>query len=290
MNRVHKVAIGAVLAIGATAAVSVLGVSQNSAPTRCAEGMVALGPRCCGEGQHLDHGQCRSAPARCARGLDATPTGCVAPARKVVISAGSIHVGPGDWEAQGIVLAHDAVVAAFEIDATEVTESRYAACVRAGACAQVPLSGEPGKPIVGVRRDDGAAFCAWAGGALPSRDQLTLATAGATGRRYAWGDTGIVCRRAAWGLERGPCASGGNGPEVAGSHPDGASPDGVLDLTGNVAEWTRAEGADARLGEVRGGSYRDTEAAALRSWNRREIDASARATDIGLRCAYTRPD
>jgi hypothetical protein len=64
----------------------------------------------------------------------------------------------------------------------------------------------------------------------------------------------------------------------------------VLDLTGNVAEWTRAEGADARLGEVRGGSYRDTEAAARRTWNRREIDASAGAPDNGFSCAYTRPD
>src|SRR6185503_21054203 len=101
-------------------------------------------------------------------------------------------------------------------------------------------------------------------GALPSRDQLAFAAAGQTGRRYAWGDTGAVCRRAAWGLASGPCAEGASGPEIAGAHPDGASPEGVLDLAGNVAEWSAPDRADAPVAEVRGGSFADGAASALR--------------------------
>src|SRR5208283_929136 len=107
-------------------------------------------------------------------------------------------------------------------------------------------------------------FCEWAGGALPTSVQLAFSAAGPSGRRYPWGDTGAVCRRAAWGLVRGPCGRGAVGPELAGSHPDGATPEGVLDLAGNVAEWAVSPGGF----EARGGSFRDGTASAMRSWKR----------------------
>lgn len=199
-----------------------------------------------------------------------------------------LHLGPGDWEAQGVVSPRDARIEAFVLDALEVTEVRYAACVAAEACASIlPLTSEPGRAVSGIRRDEAARFCAWAGGALPSGDQLAFASAGAASRRYPWGDTGAVCRRAAWGLADGPCGRGGLGPELAGSHPDGASPNGILDLAGNVAEWTSTAGNPAGpTAEVRGGSWADGEAAALRSWYRREIASETRSAEVGFRCAY----
>ena len=60
--------------------------------------------------------------------------------------------------------------------------------------------------------------------------------AGAQSRRYPWGQTGLVCRRATFGIIAGPCAENGSQPDIAGSHPDGQSPEGVFDLSGNVAE------------------------------------------------------
>src|SRR6185312_3646616 len=173
-------------------------------------------------------------------------------------------------------------VAPFDLDALEVTESRWSACATAGACPSLELSGEPGRAVAGVTFDDASRFCAWAGGALPTRDQLAFAAAGRSGRRYAWGDTGAVCRRAAWGLVAGPCGWGARGPELAGSHPDGASPEGVLDLAGNVAEWANAADGSA---EVRGGSYADGAANALRAWQRRVIPPGPRSREIGFRCA-----
>ena len=107
--------------------------------------------------------------------------------------------------------------------------------------------------------------------------------------RYPWGDTGAVCRRAAWGLTRGPCGTGATGPDTVGSHPDGATPLGIQDLAGNAAEWVETfEPCDAGpcLGVVRGGSYTTDLATDLRTWVRREIPAESREATVGFRCAY----
>lgn len=283
---------GAVLTLAGLAAVGLLGAvivvagGRAAPPARCADGMIALGSRCCGEGQRVEGDRCAGAPRRCARGMEPTPDGCVAAPRQARIEGGMLHVGPGDWEAQGVITPYQAMVATFEIDAVEVTEQRYRACVAAGACAVIHLSGEAGRALSSVTRDEAAAFCRWAGGALPTSDQLAFASAGPAGRRYPWGDTGAVCRRAAWGLADGPCAWGAREPQLAGSHPDGASPEGVLDLGGNVAEWASADDGGA---EVRGGSFADGAASALRSWQRRAVSPDTRSPQIGFRCVQRAP-
>src|SRR6185437_11689056 len=209
---VAAVAVGAALAL--VAGVVTLARSRAEPPARCAPGMVALGARCCGEGQHLDGERCAGTPARCAAGMDVTPSGCVAPPRRVRIEGGRLRIGPGDWEAQGVVEPYEVEVAPFEIDALEVGEARWAACSAAGVCPALALSGEPGRPVTGVTRDEAERFCRWDGGALPTAAELAFAAAGRAGRRYPWGDTGAVCRRAAWGLVSGPCGWGASGPEL----------------------------------------------------------------------------
>jgi formylglycine-generating enzyme required for sulfatase activity len=274
-------------AVALVAGVVALAKTREGPPARCAPGMIALGPRCCGEGQSLDGDRCFGVPTACAPGMRVTSAGCARSPAIVAIAGGVLHEGPGDWEAEGVVAPREAHVGAFRLDALEVTEDRYAECVARGACAKVPLSGEPGRPVVGVTFAEAAAFCAWAKGALPTGDQLAFATAGPAGRRYPWGDTGAVCRRAAFGLARGPCAHDARGPDLAGAHPDGQSPEGVFDLAGNVAEWAEPVGrADATLAEARGGSWADGEAAALRAWHRRELPRSTRSPEVGFRCAY----
>jgi formylglycine-generating enzyme len=268
--------------------VAVVAVAQSRAepPARCAPGMIAFGARCCGEGQRLDGARCASAPSRCAAGMEVTAAGCVAPPRVVRIDGGLLRVGPGDWEAQGVVAPYQVEVASFGLDVLEVSEARWSGCVAAGACPVLALSGEPGRPVVSITFDEAAGFCRWAGGALPASQQLAFAAAGRAGRRYAWGDTGAVCRRAAWGIVTGPCGWGATGPELAGSHPDGASPEGVLDLAGNIAEWATAPAGAA---EVRGGSYADGAASALRAWQRRALPPDTRSREVGFRCAYETP-
>lgn len=278
--------VAAVLLVGV---VVVVARPLSAPPSRCADGMVVVGARCCGEGQTLVRGRCTGKPSRCAVGLEVTEAGCLARPRAIGIPEGVLRIGPSDWEAQGQVEPREVHVAAFAIDAYEVTESRWERCVADSACEIIVLSGEPGRPVTRVSLVEAMQFCSWAGGFIPSADELAFAAAGTKGRRYPWGDTGAVCRRAAWGLVRGPCGESADGPEVAGSHPDGATTTGAHDLAGNVAEWaTPMDNGKTLLdlAEARGGSFADAAASALRSWNRREIEATTRSTEIGLRCVY----
>ena len=65
------------------------------------------------------------------------------------------------------------------------------------------------------------------------------------------------------------------------ARPDGATPEGVLDLAGNVAEWTlERDGSFA----AHGGSFRSALAADLKAW---AVEArQTRAGHVGFRCAY----
>jgi formylglycine-generating enzyme required for sulfatase activity len=288
-ERLGVIALFAAVAATLVALVVALAASRAEPPASCGLGMVMLGARCCGEGQHLEGDRCAGPPRRCAAGMEITAAGCVGASRPVRIEGGLLRVGPGDWEAQGVVTPYQVEVAPFALDSLEVTEQRFAACIAEGACASVPLSGEPGRAISRVTLAEASAFCRWAGGTLPSRDQLAFAAAGRGGRRYAWGDTGAVCRRVAFGLTDGPCGTGAKSPGIAGAHPDGASPEGVLDLAGNVAEWSMPDPPDAPVAEVRGGSFADGAASALRSWQRRVVPVEIRAPEIGFRCAYRAP-
>ncbi|WP_437576601.1 formylglycine-generating enzyme family protein [Sorangium sp. So ce887] len=275
----------ALLIVGITA----LAHHRAGPPARCAPGMVAIGPRCCGEGQRLEAGRCAGAPGRCGAGLAPTPAGCVAPSATVRISAGTLRLGPSDWEAQGVVEAREVFVSAFALDAFEVTEQRYAVCVAAGACASLALRGEPGLPVTGITLEESARYCAFAGGALPSRDQLAFSAAGPSSRRYPWGDTGAVCRRVAFGLRAGPCGWGATGPELAGSRPDGAALHAggrVFDLAGNVAEWAAPDRPEDGFSGAHGGSWADEAAAALRTWNRQLVPVLTRSPALGFRCVY----
>jgi formylglycine-generating enzyme len=277
----------AVAAVAATTAAVVLVVrvarGQHEDPARCAGGLVPVASRCCAPGQSVTRGRCVGAPASCPAGMHVSESraGCVADARRIVFAGGRLSLGAEDWQADGVVQPRSVLVAPFALDATEVTLERWAHCVRAGACRALD-DGEPGRPVSEVEPKEAERFCRFENGRMPTGDEWLFAALGKDSRRFPWGATGLVCRRAAFGLEDGPCARGG-GPELAGSRTDGATPEGVMDLAGNVAEWT-AERDGSRV--ARGGSYRSRAALELKSWAT-EV-APARAPWVGFRCAYDR--
>lgn len=246
-------------------------------PLRCGDGFVAIGARCCGEGQTLSSSSCAAEPRQCGPDHERTPTGCVARARRVTIPGGSVRIGPSDWEAQGVVEPRTITVATFRMDVFEIDVARHAACVRAGACAGPVAPHDPGRAAV-LSFDEAAAVCRSEGARLPTDDEWTFAAMGTTGRRYPWGDTGAVCGRAAFGLVTGPCARGAAGPDTVGARPAGRSPEGVHDLAGNVAEWTTLASGERRL---RGGSYASALATELRGWRG---DGEPREAQAGARC------
>jgi formylglycine-generating enzyme required for sulfatase activity len=209
---------------------------------------------------------------------------CLLPAMRVHLPAGTSHFGATEWEGSPEA-PHNVTVSAFDLDQAEVTIQRFRACTNAKKCPSIPEDAEPGRPVRNIDPAEAEAFCAFVGGRLPTSDEWLFAAAGAAGRRYPWGNTGLVCRRASFGLALGPCAQGGTGPDLAGARPDGATPEGVLDLAGNVAEWARENDGSF---VARGGSYRSELASDLKS---SAFEARlTRAPHVGFRCAYAPAD
>jgi len=107
------------------------------------------------------------------------------------------------------------------------------------------------KPVTWVSLEDARAYAAWAGKRLPHEWEWQYAAQGTDGRSYPWGDT--------WDAGAIPSPELGRklrAPDDVDAHPAGASPFGVMDLVGNVWQWTD-EYVDehTRGGILRGGSY-----------------------------------
>lgn len=88
-------------------------------------------------------------------------------------------------------------------------------------------------PVTFIDYDDVQAYCAWAGMRVPSEFELQFAARGKTKDMYAWGNE---WEDGKYGLTSE--VRGLNRTIAVGAYPAGASKSGVLDLSGNVWEWT----------------------------------------------------
>jgi iron(II)-dependent oxidoreductase len=91
--------------------------------------------------------------------------------------------------------------------------------------------GEEKFPVRNVELSEARAFAHWCGKRLPTEIEWSRAAAGDDGRKYAWGDE--------WNAKL--CKNKRNTLMPVGSYPDGASPFGVMDMTGSVWEWTSTQ-------------------------------------------------
>jgi formylglycine-generating enzyme required for sulfatase activity len=107
------------------------------------------------------------------------------------------------------------------------------------------------KPVTWVSIEDARAYASWAGKRLPHEWEWQYAAQGTDGRLYPWGNE--------WDASAVPAPDKGRtmrGPDAVSAHPKGASPFGVMDLVGNVWQWTDTFIDDhTRAGILRGGSY-----------------------------------
>ncbi len=107
------------------------------------------------------------------------------------------------------------------------------------------------KPVTWVALDDARAYAAWAGKRLPHEWEWQYAAQGTDGRLYPWGNE--------WRADAVPAPDKDRtlrGPDNSDAHPQGTSPFGVMDMVGNIWQWTD-EYADqhTRAAILRGGSY-----------------------------------
>jgi iron(II)-dependent oxidoreductase len=107
------------------------------------------------------------------------------------------------------------------------------------------------KPVTWVSQEDARAYASWAGKRLPHEWEWQYAAQGTDGRLYPWGNE--------WDDNAVPAPDKSRsmrGPDPVDGHLKGASPFGVMDMVGNVWQWTE-EFVDehTRGGILRGGSY-----------------------------------
>lgn len=170
--------------------------------------------------------------------------------------------------------------AALCVDRTEVTLGAYLECVGKAQCTgpgegrgcnKDTLEGQA-HPVNCVDLKQAEAFCAARGARLPSDAEWTRVARGSKKT-----DKEGVCSSA--GLPRqGTCSTTRRNVDDDGR--------GVLDLSGNVAEWTSS--GDDRVRVARGGSWQATTAAELSADARREVSEGTRHPALGFRCVRER--
>jgi formylglycine-generating enzyme required for sulfatase activity len=221
--------------------------------------------------------------------------------------------------------AHTVALDAFWIDRTEVTNAQFAAFLRelgnqeqggvswldsagsqilsGGEESFLPWEGYADYPVTRVSWFGAKAYCAWAGGRLPTEAEWEYAARGPESSVYPWGDT-FNCTKVNAEDPSGEAGCDGY-LETApvGSLPTGASWCGALDMAGNVWEWVAdvwdeqyyahspaTNPTGPRSGQFRvdrGGAYIYGAQWQTRSAMRGPIEAVRRDFDQGFRCVVS---
>jgi formylglycine-generating enzyme required for sulfatase activity len=233
------------------------------------------------------------------------------------VPAGSVSLGRDDGPADERP-AHRVVERAFDMDRTPVTNAEFARFLdaigptnargenlfdvddpdarvhrRAGRWLADPSFED--HPVVEVSWAGARDYCAWAGKRLPTEAEWEYAARGGDSRLYPWGAEPPDPTRARFGV-------GYNDTAPAGGFPAGASPFGVLGMSGNVWQWVssayrpypyRADDgrealADPGIERVTRGGGHDSPREQLTTTHRgRHVSRAPRAGhhNIGFRCA-----
>lgn len=203
---------------------------------------------------------------------------------------------------------HRVHLSSYWMDRFEVRVREYERCVEVGRCGPRPSSegtrrfDQPDYPVSRVTWDDARDYCAFRRARLPSEAEFERAARGLTGRRYPWGElwNAWAGNHGRFGWDVTDASDGFAELAPVGSFAAGATPEGIYDLGGNVAEWTADRyapaydpepGRDPRgpsasttnLRVVRGGGYTHARFR-LRGAARAFAEPGERRATLGFRC------
>lgn len=215
----------------------------------------------------------------------------------IYIPAGTFKMGSTVSDCEQPV--RNVKISAFKMSDYEVTKEEYLVFLQA-TNQETPkylafkISGR--QPVVYVSWNDAAGYCRWLSKEtgrkfrLPTEAEWEYAARGFDGRKYPWGNE--------WDPSKAVFNVYGSQP--VGTHPEGASPFGIMDMAGNVYEWVEdrfAEKYNAKdlinpkgpeTGEyrvIRGGSWADVYPEWMRSSHRGELRQGHCDEWVGFRVA-----
>jgi len=213
---------------------------------------------------------------------------------------------------------------AFCIDRTEVTVKAYAACVTAKVCTPAPTTVEESPsinkdfieplsamcngnkpdradhPVNCVDWNQAQVYCSWAKKELPTAEQWEYAAVGNDNRRYPWGDeppdatrlnaAGTEYKRLYESFSKRevtPMYNADDGfptTSAVGAVAGDRSVFGVMDMGGNVWEWTSSKMENGRY-VGKGGGFDYNDPTWVRVEHRSSSTPSFRYVSLGFRCA-----
>ena len=176
-------------------------------------------------------------------------------------------------------------ITAFYLDRYEVTNLQF----KKFKLEHTFVESEDQFPVTKVFKEEAKMYCESLGKRLPLGMEWEKAARGTDGRAFPWGNN----------LENGKANIRMNSREITslkpvGSFPEGVSPYGCFDMSGNVWEWVSDEyknswflsshSQNVTRAIVRGGAYRYSAYQARTSYQGFE-DPESTCNDIGFRCA-----
>ena len=157
---------------------------------------------------------------------------------QMYIPEGEFFMGKGEVRKNDNSPQHIVYLDAFWMDKYEVSNAMYLKCMQDGACSEMVSDNTTynnwiyrNHPITYVTWEQANVYCQWAGRRLPSEAEWEKAARGTDGRKYPWGNEAPNARLANF--------DGSMIHEAVSvyRYPLGASPYGVLNMSGNVREW-----------------------------------------------------
>ncbi len=192
----------------------------------------------------------------------------------------------------------DIYVKPFWMDIHPVTVEQYERFLKETGASEPPFWRNPQyngaeQPVVGVTWEEALAYACWAGKQLPTETQWEFAARGPENRKYPWGNTPPDTTRCNYRNYLGM-------PSMVTMHEAGQTPDALLDMAGNVFEWTldafapyeqqRSNGDLVRKfpqKTVRGGCFESDDAELVAS-ARSGMFPDVRQNTVGFRCVLVK--